>query len=325
MRGIIKEAKKPGKRPVSWPAAIDLFETHLRARHVSPRTLEGALADVKHFESYLGEPHSPPRPDEITPHDLRGYQADLFSGAATGRPLSAGTVARITSNLAGFFKLLEAEGHVAAGPTSGLERPKLSKRGPGVTLTIKEVEALLGACDELTPEGLRDRALLEVLYATGLRRAEVIALDVSDLDRAEHEIRVRHGKGDKARVVPLIRSAWEPLDSYLERARPVLASKHPDSFTAVFLTSRGRRLNVMSFPRLFRSLAAKAGIKKRVTPHVWRRTFATHLLKGKVSLRHIQALLGHERLDTTAAYLGLDRDELRREILLHHPRERLNP
>lgn len=315
--------KKPSA--IRWEDAIDLFETHLRARRVSPRTLEGALADVKHLEVYLAERRSPPRPGEMTPQDLRGYQADLFSGAATGRALVAGTVARITSNLAGFFKLLAAEGYVRGSPASGLERPRLPKRGPGTTLTVKEVEALLGACDRTTPEGLRDRALLEVLYATGLRRAEVTALDLADVDRVEREIHVRHGKGDKARVVPLTRSAWEPLAGYLERGRPALTSQHPDSFGVVFLTARGQRLNVMSFPRLFRALAAKAGIKKRVTPHVWRRTFATHLLKGKVSLRHIQELLGHERLDTTALYLGLDREELRREILLHHPRERLDP
>jgi len=162
-----------------------------------------------------------------------------------------------------------------------------------------------------------------VLYATGVRRAELIALDLTDYEARERLVHVRHGKGDKARSVPLTRAASLRLDDYLAQARPALSGAALEP--ALFLTRQGRRIGEPVPMKLLHRLARAAGIKKQVTPHTLRRSFATHLLQNKVSLRHIQKLLGHEKLSTTAAYLCLSPQELRREILLHHPRERLDP
>lgn len=239
-------------------------------------------------------------------------------------PLSPRTAARIATQLASFFGFLLDEGLIAADPTRRLERPRAPRAAPGEVLTVAEVRRLLAALPTTSPAGLRDRAVFEVLYATGVRRSELCDLDLADLDHPERELTVRHGKGDKGRVVPLTRSAYAAVENYLERGRPALASKHPDSGCALFLTGRGRRLHGIKLLYLLRDAAGRAGLAKRLTPHTLRRTCATHLLRGNVSLRHIQVLLGHESLDTTALYLKLDRAELRRELHLRHPRERLD-
>ena len=192
-------------------------------------------------------------------------------------------------------------------------------------LTVEEVTRLLEAPDRTTPMGLRDRAFLEILYATGMRRREALGLDLCDYDRRTREVVVRNGKGGKSRVLPVTRGAVSEIDAYLARGRPALAKLGlADSMNAIFLSERGRRLSEPRVLKILRALAATARIKKRLTPHALRRSFATHLLKGGVSLRHIQVLLGHASLDTTAIYLRLDPRELRRELLLEHPRERID-
>jgi integrase/recombinase XerD len=189
-------------------------------------------------------------------------------------------------------------------------------------LTVKEVRRFLASPDVTTPLGLRDRAMLEVLYATGVRRNELLGLDLSDLNHAEREITVL-GKGSKVRVLPLTRSAFNELLGYLERGRASFTKSHSDA--AMFLSRRGHRLSEPAIKAVVRQYARAAGITRRVTPHTIRRSFATHLLQGGASLRAIQLLLGHSSLNTTAIYLRLDTRELRQEVLLKHPRERIDP
>lgn len=313
------------RRPYSWLSALDAFETHLRAARKAMTTVADYRRTIGCFRDYLGG-DAAPSPKAVTVQHLREYQVGLFSGKATrwGKPGAPTTVSRITTTLTSFFRFLADEALIPADPTARLERPKRAHRAPGDVLSVPEVRRVLGACDKTTPLGLRDRAMVELLYATGVRRAELVALDLSDLNRDEREVTVRHGKGDKARVVPLTRSAFEHVVSYLERARPVLATTDPDSAHAVFLSQRGHRLIPLSVKKRLEALRIGAKIKRRLTCHTMRRTFATHLLKGGVSLRHIQELLGHSNLNTTALYLRLNTDELRREILLRHPRERIN-
>lgn len=190
-------------------------------------------------------------------------------------------------------------------------------------LADAEVQSLIAAPDVATPRGLRDRAVVELIYATGVRNEETLALDLSDLDHHERLVIVRHGKGDKGRLLPVTRSAWNEVMTYLERGRPALATAHPDSGRAVFLGQRGRRLGKSGLRFLLQHLAKEAGLTKNLTPHTLRRTFATALLKAGVDLRTIQVLLGHSNLNTTARYLRLDTTDLRRDVLLHHPRERM--
>lgn len=310
------------KSALTWEEAVDAFLAHLEARRASPRTLYDRRRQLANLETHL----DPLRLDQVRLCDLRGYQVGLLSGATAPRrqPLSAGAVANVSSAVRGFFAFLCEEGHLREDPARRLERPRLVERPPQDALKVDEVERLLAAAEGTTPVGLRDRALVEVLYAAGLRRAEALALDVHDLCRRERDLTVRHGKGDRARSVPLTRSAFHQLTAYLERGRPALVSAHADSLGALFLSTRGRRLDRATIRQVLLRLGQAARIGRAVRPHMLRRSFATHLLQSGASLRHIQLLLGHEHLDTTAVYLRLDPRELRTELLLRHPRERLD-
>jgi integrase/recombinase XerD len=314
--------KKPKTQTITWEQALDLFLTHLKARRSADRTVTCYRKDLERLQE-LVEPASPP---DVTIDQLRDLQVRLLSGDAAqkGRPLDAGTVSRITSVWRSFFGFLTEEERLERDPTARLEHPKVPKRVPGDVLTQGELKRVLRSPDVTTPHGLRDHALLDLLFSTGLRSAEVQALDLGDVDHPQREIVVRAGKGDKGRIVPLTRSAYGSLRQYLDEARGTFVSGHRDGRTALFLTNRGRRIHHVFLHYLVKDACVAAGIKKRVSPHTFRRSFATLLLKNGVSVRHIQALLGHESLDTTAKYLRLDRAELRRELLLRHPRERID-
>ena len=309
------------RKRLTWDHALDRYETHLLAKNASPRTLDGHKREVRHLQSHLTNK----LPGGVELEDLRGYQCTLLSGSgsASGRPISAATVAKVSTALRSFFAFLSKEGLLKTNPAARLERPKVSPRLPGQVLTVAEVKRLLAA-PSTEPLGLRDRALIEVLYATGLRRAEVCSLDLCDLDHPEREVRVRNGKGGRSRIVPLTRSAYRQVRHYIELGRPALVTDHVDGHEAMFLSKWGQRLKLTGLWRAVKAATKTAGIKKEVSPHTLRRSFATHLLKGGASLRHIQALLGHANLNTTAIYLRLDADELRREVLLKHPRERFD-
>lgn len=308
---------------LSWPRARDLYLTHLRAKRCAVSTVESYRRELERLQAQL----DPLTPAQVRLDDLRDYQVGLLSGECTrsGKPNTPATVHRIGSVIRAFYAFLHEEGRLARNPADRLERPKLAQRAPGDVLTIDEISRLLAAADSRKPTGLRNRALIELLYASGLRRAEALALDLGDLDRSERCLVVRHGKGDKGRLVPLTRSAWHWLETYLGTARPKLATAHPDGARAVFLARQGHRLGPATLMRTLHRMAAVAGIEKRVTPHTLRRTFSTHLHREGVSLRHIQALLGHAKLTTTALYLKLDARELREQVLRHHPRERIEP
>lgn len=318
--------KMPKPNRFDWEDALDLYVTHLQAKRASARTLKSYPLEVHYLRDHLAKGASLPEPGAVTLQHLRDYQCGLLTGEATrrGKPILAATVARTSTILRGFFKFLSEEGKILADPAVRLESPKAPRNMPGEVLTVKETRKLLKAPQTTTPLGLRDRALVEVMYATGLRKHEVRALDLGDVNHDEREVIVRHGKGDKGRIVPIAPSAYAALCDYLDRARPVIATKHPDSLSAVFLANRGRRMSETAIRDVLNRLAAWAGITKRVKPHMMRRTFATHLMEGGANLRLIQTLMGHESLDTTAIYLRLNSKELRREVIRHHPRERFD-
>ncbi len=286
-------------------------------------TVSSYLGVLRGLERYLGG-DAAPRPDQVSLLELRAYLCELLTTKGDEcRPRTPGTVARIATTITAFFTFLHVEGVIADDPSRRLERPRVPQQLPGDVLADAEVERLLAAPDVSTPRGLRDRAVIEVIYATGVRNEETLALDLADLDHHERLLVVRHGKGDKGRMLPVTRSAWAVVTGYLERARPDLATGHPDSARAVFLNQRGRRLGKSGLRFMLQQLARRAGIAKKLTPHTLRRTFATALLKAGVDLRTIQLLLGHSNLNTTARYLRLDTTDLRRDVLLHHPRERM--
>jgi len=312
------------KTKLGWTRALELFSNHLLARNLRPTTIESYLIELARFRRHLDRQDLVLAPGAVTLDTLREFQVGLLTGtmAESGRPVSVDAVGKTTTILSVFFRFLTVEELIARDPTLRLEQPKTPPRPPGGVLTVREMRRLLTAADTSTPTGLRDRAIIEVLYGTGVRRMELLALDLADIDHAERELVVRDGKGGKARVMPLTRSVYGRLAGYIERGRPAFFRAGQFAGTRLFLANHGGGIGDMGLRKTLRRLARAAQIRKRLTPHTLRRSFATHLLAAGASLRHIQLLLGHASLTSTQVYLSLDARALRREIILKHPRER---
>ncbi|MCS0499370.1 site-specific tyrosine recombinase XerD [Protaetiibacter mangrovi] len=258
-------------------------------------------------------------PAALAPELLRGYVVGLRDGEAG---LSASSTARVISSIRGFTRFLVEEGVLTADPAQDLVAPKLPKRLPKV-LSQQQVEALLAATDGDDPVRMRDKALLELLYATGARVSEAVALDVDDLvgpDGTPELIRVI-GKGDKQRIVPVGSYARAAVEAYLVRARPLLAGGGRAT-PALFLGARGARLSRQNAWLVIRAAAERAGLTVDVSPHSLRHSFATHLLAGGADVRVVQELLGHASVATTQLYTHVTIDNLRDAYQLSHPRAR---
>jgi integrase/recombinase XerC len=259
---------------------------------------------------------------DVTPALLRQWLAALH-----GQGYAKASVARRVSELRAFYTYLHSRDLAETNPVNAVSSPKLPQRLPR-PLTTEEVEALLAAPDQSTPQGQRDRAMLELLYAGGLRISELLALDLADVDLAQGQVRVL-GKGAKERVVFIGRPAVEALKAYLGDGRTTLAAaaggaRLPSERkpAALFLNRFGRRLSESMFTRTLRDYAGAAGIEHKVTPHMFRHSFATHLLDGGADLRSVQELLGHEQASTTQIYTQVSQGQLRETVLKAHPRAR---
>ncbi|MDR1119838.1 MAG: site-specific tyrosine recombinase XerD [Dysgonamonadaceae bacterium] len=226
--------------------------------------------------------------------------------------------ARIISGIKSFFRFLVLDEYISTDPTDLLEAPKIGLKLPEV-LTVDEINAVIASIDVSLPEGHRNRAMLEMLYSCGLRVSELITLRFSDLYPDEGFIRVL-GKGNKQRLVPVSPVAIREMQLYLSDANRVVPKKGFED--TLFLSRRGTSLSRIMVFHIIKQHAEMAGIKKNVSPHTFRHSFATHLLEGGANLRAIQQMLGHERISTTEIYVHLDRDFLRSELLEHHPRNK---
>lgn len=233
------------------------------------------------------------------------------------REYASSTVARKIAALKSFFHFLAAEEIISDDPTLNLDSPKVKKRLP-VTLSYEEVERLLDAPKGSNPKAIRDKALLELLYATGMRVTELVSLDLEDINLASATVRVTQGKGSKERIIPIHSRAVEALREYLAKARRMLL-KSPDE-RALFLNHRGERLTRQGLWLIIKQYVKEAGIKTEVTPHTLRHSFATHLLNGKADLRHVQELLGHANISTTQIYTHISSERLREIYDESHPR-----
>lgn len=233
------------------------------------------------------------------------------------REYASSTVARKIAALKSFFHFLAAEEIVSDDPTLNLDSPKVKKRLP-VTLSYEEVERLLHAPQGSTPKAIRDKALLELLYATGMRVTELVSLNLEDINLASATVRVTQGKGGKERIIPIHSRAVEALREYLAKARRMLL-KSPEE-RALFLNHRGERLTRQGLWLIIKQYVREAGIKTEVTPHTLRHSFATHLLNGKADLRHVQELLGHANISTTQIYTHISSERLREIYDESHPR-----
>lgn len=299
-----------------------LWLDHLAVeRGVSANTLSNYRRDVDRYVAWL-EATGKRDLALVTAADLEDYVADLRRGGDGVAPLAASSAGRALVVARGLHKFATAEGIVAADVAARVSPPKTGERLPD-TLSIEEVAALLDACPTETPIDLRDKALLETLYATGARVSEVLALVVDDVvDVAEGGpgngafLKVT-GKGDKQRIVPVGGVARAALEAYLVRGRPALSAGKTH---AVFLNKRGGALSRQSAWSIIKDAAARAGIGKEISPHTLRHSFATHLLEGGADVRTVQELLGHASVTTTQIYTHVTPENLREVWRTSHPR-----
>lgn len=252
--------------------------------------------------------------EAVTPDDLHNFVCTLHDVGIHPR-----SQARIISGIKSFYKYLKMEGYVDSNPTRLLESPRLGRKLPSV-LTVDEIDSMVAAIDTSKPEGVRNRAIIETIYGCGLRVSELVGLQMSHIYAREGFVTVV-GKGDKQRIVPISPVALDCIGDYLEQMRSHLAPK-PGCDDTLFLNRRGGRLSRVMVFYIIKELCQLAGIRKSVSPHTLRHSFATHLLEGGANLRAIQQMLGHEDITTTEIYLHIDRSRLREEILNHHPRNR---
>jgi integrase/recombinase XerD len=235
-------------------------------------------------------------------------------------PLAVSTQRYYIGTVRAFFAFLEARGVILRSPADDLQQPRAQRLPRGV-LTVAQARRLMAAPNVWTAHGLRDAAMLEVFYGTGIRLSECLNLALSDLDLAQGLLLVRNGKGKKDRVVPVPAQAAKVLDRYLRDARPLLMRDPRVSY--LFLSSRGRRLTQSTISAAMHGYGGEAGIPWKVSPHILRHTCATHLLQGGADVRHVQKLLGHQEIDTTAIYTRVAITDLRGVVARAHPREAL--
>ena len=276
---------------------------------LAPRTIEAYRRDLDDFARFL-RGRGTTRPADVTRAAVTLY---LVSLRRRGR--APATVKRRAAAIRVFYHYLLREQTVEQDPTLDLGAPKLPRRLPRV-LTVDEVDRLLAAPDASTPEGLRDRAMLEIMYGSGLRVSELVGLDLGDVDASAELVRCV-GKGNKERIVPVGSHAVAALLAYQRRGRPALVRRH--ALQALFVSRRGR-LTRQGCWKLIRGHARRAGITQRLTPHVLRHSFATHLLERGADLRAVQEMLGHASISTTQIYTHVARDRLRASYARAHPR-----
>jgi integrase/recombinase XerD len=302
--------------------AADEWLDHLRVeRGSSQHTLVAYRRDVRRYLSFLGD-QGVDRPEQVREAHVTGFLAALRAGDHDHPPLAATSAARAVVAVRGLHRFLAVEGEVPQDPARAVTPPAPPRRLPKA-LRVDEVERLLSAASlGDTPAALRDRALLELLYGSGARVSEAIALDLDDLPPTGDDPVVRlFGKGRKERIVPLGRYAVQALDAWLVRGRPVLAGRGAGS-PAVFLNQRGGRLSRQSAWTTIRVAADRAGLSDAVSPHTLRHSFATHLLDGGADIRVVQELLGHSSVTTTQIYTHVSTERLREVYAQAHPRAR---
>ena len=294
-------------------AAINAFLTHVRVeKGLSNNTVSAYRRDLVKFEAFAKKRKL--SLETIRRDDLVDFLASLYH-----QKLESRTVARHLVTLRNFFRFAQTQELVSEDPTLNLESPKIRRSLPGY-LRLEEVEKLLAQPDEKTPIGLRDRAMLEVLYSSGLRVSELIGLRVMDLDRSVGCVRCI-GKGDKERIVPIGKKATALVEKYLREARPKLLCKGAAANSqALFLNRRGGGFSRVGVWKILSAYGRKAGLRVALTPHMLRHSFATHLLERGADLRSVQLMLGHSDISTTQIYTHVVEERLKQIYKAHHPR-----
>ena len=294
-------------------AAASAFLTHVRVeKGLSANTVSAYARDMGKFEAFTKKRKIALK--TVNRDDLVEFLSELYR-----QKLESRTVARHLVTLRNFFRFAQIHEWITEDPSVSLESPKIRRSLPSY-LRLEEVEKILAQPDEKTPIGLRDRAMLEVLYSSGLRVSELTSLRVMDLDRAVGCVRCI-GKGDKERIVPVGKKAMALVDRYLRDARPKLLGKGQLSNSSVlFLNRRGSRLSRVGVWKILSAYGRQAGLRVPLTPHMLRHSFATHLLERGADLRSVQLMLGHSDISTTQIYTHVVEERLKQIYKAHHPR-----
>jgi integrase/recombinase XerD len=296
-----------------WQSYTRGFKAFLQLeRSLSANSVDAYIHDVAKLTQFMEVTGISLTPDKITLQYLQQFLVWI-----TELGMTSSTQSRVISGLRGFYKYLLIENLVQKDPTEMLESPKIARKLPS-TLNIIEINNLISAIDLSTPEGERNRAMLETLYGCGLRVSELVNLRISTLYFNEGFIKVI-GKGDKERLVPIGNVAMKQILLYLSTVRIHIPVKKGDE-DIVFLNRRGRKLSRVMVFMIIKSLAEKIGLHKQISPHTFRHSFATHLVEGGADLRAVQEMLGHESITTTEIYTHLDKEYLRSAIIQYHPR-----
>lgn len=288
-----------------WMEISRSYRIHLRLeKHLAENTVDSYMSDLSKFAHFILRMYDMP-PTKVEPEMISKYMVRLYD---LGREKSS--QARALSSIKSFYNYLLLEGKMEASPAELIEAPKASRPLPD-TLTVEEIDRLIASIDDSTTKGLRDRAILEVLYSCGLRVSELCDLRVGDLFFGEGHIRVV-GKGDKQRLVPISGVARERINLYFDRRKELRRKED-----TLFLNNRGEKLTRVMIFTIIKQACLRAGITKKISPHTFRHSFATHLLEGGASIRQVQELLGHESILTTEIYTHLDTQHLRQTLEEH--------
>lgn len=289
---------------------IKLYVRYLRLeRNLSPNTIEAYRNDLAHLEAFMMR--NDLKLENVTLEQLHTFAASLHEYGITPR-----SQARVLSGVRSFFRFLVLDGVVESDPTELLEWPSLPEHLP-VVLTLEEIDRIEDSIDLSKAEGARNRAIIEVLFSCGLRVSELVNMKLSDLYLEDRVLLVR-GKGNKERLVPVSNKAIADLKRWFFDRNLMKIKPGEDDY--VFLNRRGAHLTRTMILIMVKRQAEEAGIKKTISPHTFRHSFATALLQGGADLRSIQAMLGHEKIDTTLVYTHISNEQLRKAILEHHPR-----
>lgn len=298
---------------MTWEDAIENYKTFLiLEKSLSPNSVEAYLNDIRKLAKFCEEKHSIKNPQEAGYNILKEYIHFVGEMGVTNR-----TQARSISSVRSFFKFLVYDGILENNPTKLLEAPKIGRKLPSI-LTVEEIDSILSAVEMYKPEGQRNKAIIETLYSCGLRVSELIGAKVSNINFRTGIIKIE-GKGNKERLIPLSKNAKQEIKLYMKGYRSYLDIQKGYE-DILFLNKRGTALSRVMVFNIIKHLANRAGIKKQVSPHTFRHSFASHLVNGGADLRAVQDMLGHESILTTEIYTHLDNNYLRDTVNKFHPR-----
>lgn len=301
---------------MDWKSASNGFSAYLQLeRSLSGHSIEAYIRDLHHLVTFLNESMPGTSPTTVTQTHVESFLVYLNQLG-----LSARTQSRILSGLRAFYTYLSVEGIVAESPLELIEGPKLDRKLP-VALSFDEIQAMIESIDLSHPQGTRNRAIIETLYACGLRVSELISLRISMIYAEAGVIKVI-GKNNKERLVPIGEQALKHIGLYYDTERRLISASDKGDEDILFLNRRGRRLSRVMIFNIVKDLASKAGVTKGVSPHTFRHSFATHLVEGGADLRAVQDMLGHASITTTEIYTHLDTEYLKETIMSFHPRSR---